>query len=473
MAALESGNNNGATAIVDSVSRALRVTAYDSGGNELTVTENSQPAAVGGFAMMGQNDRSVLPARMDRLGSLTSSLHTPYLVDSFEGNTINPLRWNIISTTMTASQTSNGGLIINSTNITTINTGYFLQSTKRFLKVQRSPIQFKFRARLNAVNNSVMELGFGDAATFNGANTNGAYWQVTSSGAVIPVLTFNGSDLTGTDIRSLINITNYYTFDIIIDDDEAVYIIQDTSSGLIISKQSIRLPVTGTRLWSATQLGVIARLYITGTAPVNAPNLILTDSMVLGLDIQTNKPWSHTLATLDRGFLSNPFTGAQAPQWVNSLEPANAGLSNTAASYATLGGKFQLAAPTGALTDYALFGYVVPAPSNFVITGVDIEVWNTVVASATTSTLLTWAIGVGSTAVSLATAGIVRTGLGAQTIPIGTAPGTSVPRLSKTFTTPIHCPAGRFIHIILRIPVGTATATQVIAGMVNIEGYSE
>lgn len=47
------------------------------------------------------------------------------------------------------------------------------------------------------------------------------------------------------------------------------------------------------------------------------------------------------------------------------------------------------------------------------------------------------------------------------------------PQIVRTFSTPIHAPAGRWFHVILRMPVGTATASQVIAGNVSVEGYFE
>ena len=43
--------------------------------------------------------------------------------------------------------------------------------------------------------------------------------------------------------------------------------------------------------------------------------------------------------------------------------------------------------------------------------------------------------------------------------------------LSKSFQTPIHVPSNRFLNVILRMPVGTATASQIVAGMINFEGY--
>lgn len=458
---------------VDPVSKAARASLYDAAGNIAMLADGAQPSAVSGLPMMGLNERSALPVRVDRLGSLASAMHTPLLAESFEGTVTHPLRWLITATTMAAAQTTVGGLVFNSGSITTITTGYLLSSARRFLKTMRSSLHAKFRARLNHVNNSVMEIGFGDAATFNGAHTSGAYWQLTSSGVLQPVVTFNGVDQTGTDIRGLVNNASYYSFDVIVQDDRAVFVCQDTATGLILSRQSIRLPLTGQRLLSATQMPLMARLYNTGSAPASAPQMILSDAYVLALDAFQDKAWPHVMSALSRSAVENPFTGVQLAQWANSAEPASATLSNTAAGYTTLGGKFQFVAVAGAATDYALFGFTVPTPANLLITGVDIEAWNTGAAVATTPTLLTWGLAIGSTAVSLATATATRVGLGAQDFPVAAAIGARAQRISKQFETPLTVGAGRFLHVILRMPVGTATASQVIAGMVNFEGYLE
>lgn len=458
---------------IDPTSKAVRTTLYDTSGNSLAYAENDNPTTPRGILVFGQNDEAVLPMRMDRLGSLGSTLHTMLLHESFESTVTNPQRWLITNTTMAATQASLSGLLFNSGNITTVTTGYMIKSSSIFMKNQRSPLQVKMRARLAHVNNSVMEIGFGDAATFNGANTTGAYWQMTSSGVLQPVVTFNGVDQTGTDIRSSINIANYYTFDVFMDDDEAVFVCQDTSTGNLVSRQSIKLPLTGQRLLSSTQVQVLARLYNTGVAPATAPQMMLTDVYVLALDNSQNKSWPQTNACNYRGTPTHPFTGAQLTNFTNSAAPASATLSNTAAGYTTLGGLWQFAAVAGAATDYALFGYTVPTNANLVVTGIDIEAYNTVVAVATTPTLLVWGVGVGSTAVSLATATVNRIPLGTQSFPIGAVAGANTQRISKQFTTPLIVPSGRFFHIILRMPVATATATQVVAGLVNVEGYFE
>ena len=458
---------------VDPTSNAARMSLYDSTGQNLAYAHSDQPTTPRGIMAMGLNDESVHPIRLDRIGSLASATHTMLLQDSFESTVTNPMRWLVTSTTMSATQTTISGLLFNSGAITTVNTGYMLKSSAIFMKCQKSPLQAKFRARLNHYNNSVMELGFGDAATFNGANTTGAYWQMTASGVLQPVVTFNSVDITGTDIRSSISTSNYYTFDVIMDDDEANFICQDTSTGLIISDQSIKLPLTGGRLLSSTQIPVMARLYNTGVAPATAPQMSLTDVYVLALDNFQNKPWSTVLACNYRAAPNHPFTGAQLPSYANSAAATSATMSNTTPSYTTLGGLWQFAARTGAATDYALFGFTVPTNSNLVVTGIDIESYNTGAAVVTTPTLLLWSCAVGATAGSLTTAPISRMTLGVQSFPVGAVVGASAQRISKIYSTPLVVPSGRFFHIILRMPVGTNTASQVIAGMVTIDGYFE
>ncbi len=202
MAQIQSGAGSDLLTI-DTVSKAARASLYDANGNPLAVVADTQPASVSGLLSLGMNDRSVLPMRLDRFGSQAQASHQPMFVESFEGGTLHPIRWTSTATTMAATQSSIAGLTINSGAITTVTTGYMLKSNRAFLKSQRQPLHTKIRARPWHFNNSVMELGFGDAATFNGAHTTGAYWQVTATGVVQPVLTYNGVDQTGADATGL------------------------------------------------------------------------------------------------------------------------------------------------------------------------------------------------------------------------------------------------------------------------------
>lgn len=462
---------SGATAdmaTVDPTSKALRTTLYDTSGQSIVTPLGAQPATPGGVVAMGMNDGVMYPQRVDRLGSVALSTHQPGFHDGFEGATINPLKWNIVATTMAATQSTVAGVTINSGAITTINTGYMLKSKQAYTKMQRQPLHFKARARIDRYNNSVMELGFGDAATFNGANTTGAYWQVQSGGAVVPVLTFNSVDITGANISGSLTSTDYYTFDVIVDDDEAVFVVQNTATAQIISRQTIQLPLTQQRLFSATQFNVLTRVYNTGVAPASAPRMFLTDAYLAMLDVNLNLQAGELYARLNRSIYENPFTGAQLQTFANSAAPANATLSNTAAGYTTAGGLFSFAAVAGAATDYALFGVQLPATA--MISGITIDAWNTGAAVATTPTLLVWGLAYNLTAVSLATASHTRVAVGAQSFPIGAAVGATSQRITQTFDTPLLCPANTFINVILRMPVGTATASQVIQGLVTLDG---
>jgi hypothetical protein len=169
----------------------------------------------------------------------------------------------------------------------------------------------------------------------------------------------------------------------------------------------------------------------------------------------------------------NPFTGAQTENHTNSTGPVSATLSNTAAGYTTLGGKYQFVAVGSAATDYALFAFTVPAGSRFLCEGVRIGVRNAGAAVATTATVLEWAMGFNSSAVSLATANIIRRQVGTQILPIGTAVDNSAPTaddIDISFETPEVVESGRFVHVILTMPVATATASQVIRGQVMVKG---
>lgn len=171
--------------------------------------------------------------------------------------------------------------------------------------------------------------------------------------------------------------------------------------------------------------------------------------------------------------------GTQTANHANSTSPSSASLSNTAAGYTTLGGRWQFAAVGGAATDYALFAFQVPATHRMRIRGVAISTVNTGAAVATTATILDWSLGVNSTAVSLATTDSDpvyaprRIPLGVQGFILGAGIGAVANDLWRIFEySPVVQPS-RYAHIILQMPVGTATASQVIRGDVFVDACFE
>jgi hypothetical protein len=171
--------------------------------------------------------------------------------------------------------------------------------------------------------------------------------------------------------------------------------------------------------------------------------------------------------------------GTQTANHANSSSPSSASLSNTAAGYTTLGGRWQFAAVGGAATDYALFAYQVPTGYRLRIKGIAISTVNTGAAVATTATILDWSLAVNSTAVSLATTdsdpayGPRRIALGVQSFVSGAAIGAVANDLWRTFENAPIVQAGRYVHVILQMPVATATGSQVIRGDVMIDAAFE
>lgn len=162
---------------------------------------------------------------------------------------------------------------------------------------------------------------------------------------------------------------------------------------------------------------------------------------------------------------------AAASSWANSAAPALATLSNTAVdtanSYDKLDGKFAFAAKAGAVTDWIVFADQVPAGYSLKIHGIVIDVSNRGAAVATTASLLDWSI-VDSSAVSLVTSGSRRFSVGMQSFAVAAAIGAVASQINVMFPVPIVITQGRYAETIVRLPVGTATASQEFHGNVTL-----
>ena len=165
---------------------------------------------------------------------------------------------------------------------------------------------------------------------------------------------------------------------------------------------------------------------------------------------------------------------------------SNAAVGGAGQGYTTLGGQWAASAVVGAETDYALFGYQVPVGTNALpgktLYITDIRIGETFVTGAAVGTLTTfqWSVAVGSNNVSLATTdgaaavGPRRIALGSQVHAAAAAVGAMASGLPMiSFATPLACPPGCFVHVILKMWSGAATASLVFRGTVGISGYFE
>ena len=122
----------------------------------------------------------------------------------------------------------------------------------------------------------------------------------------------------------------------------------------------------------------------------------------------------------------------------------------------------------------------IPAKTMYV-TGIRIDTMNTVVAVATTATVLQWGCAVGSSGTSFATADSATAGtraprrmiLGLQSFPVGATVGAVANTIDVKFDAPLMVEAGTYFHIILKIPIGTATSTELFRGTIMINSYAE
>jgi hypothetical protein len=401
--------------------------------------------------------------------------------DTFSHATFNTSKYLGVTSTMTMTL-AGGFLNINAGNALASGNVARFQTFRTFSLFNTYPVYLDLKAKFSNTfqANSVFEYGFGFAAT-TAVPTDGVFFRVVG-GQLLGVINSNGAEetvalpFTPTPNRvyqfSLNMSQNLVSFWI----DGKIYGRIETPTGLGSLVQSNALPL----LIRGYNSGVVA-----SAIQMNISTFGVTQS-----DMDMTKDWAYNMVTNGQSSISAPDGAAAAftANLANNTAPVSAALSNTTAGYATLGGQFQFAAVAGAETDYALFAYLNPAGTSaipgktLVITGVRIDTLNNVAAVATTATVLQWAIAVGSTAVSLATTDSATAGtraprrlpLGVQTMPIGTTVGAmATPTIDVKFSTPLMVEAGTYCHIILRMPIATATATEILRGVVMINGYFE
>ena len=361
-----------------------------------------------------------------------------------------------------------------------------VQTFKTFSLFNTYPLIFNTRAKFSAAfqANNVIEFGFGYAAT-TVAPTDGVFFRVTG-GILLGVVNNNGAETTvNTNFTPSVGTIDEYV--IITGQDRTEFWIDGILRGTIITPSSLGSPC------QSNSLPILLRNYNSSLALVAVQFSMSQMAVSLG-DMDSGKDWATVMVTNGQSAINATdgtaaaAAGTYLSNNANNAAPVSAALSNTTAGYATLGGQFQFAAVGGAETDYALFAYLNPVATvavpgkTLIITGVKIDTYNTGAAVATTPTVMQWSIGVGGTAISLLTADSVTAGtraarrnsLGTQVmltaVPIG---GQCDRNLDVKFTAPLIVEQGTYCHIILKMPVATATASQVVRGTVLVNGYFE
>jgi hypothetical protein len=323
----------------------------------------------------------------------------------------------------------------------------------------------------------IMEFGLGLPTTAIAAMPDGVFFRY-SAGELLGVTNYNGTErLTAAfPALSVPEVGVDHKYSIAIGPNEVEFWIDD------VLYAHLAAPTAKPGVVSAASQPFFARVYSTAITTVQNLNI---GAIVVSLgDVATSKPWADQCAGAGYSAVNANLTGSTA-NWANSAVPATVVPTNLAASYATLGGQFLLAAAATAETDLILFAYLVPVSTPVItgrtlyITEVYIDSVNTGATVAGTPTIMQWGLGVGSSAVTFATTdgaaskAARRMPLGVQSWVVGALAGQGAESISRQCRAPLVVNPGEYVHVFFKWMVGTATASQVIRGVVGINGYWE
>lgn len=472
------------------------------------VTETNaatNPGNVGTIRIFSENDAGSIVGTAQLKSPETSQdyrlrvgMDSVLFNESFNYTTQNTYNWAYSTSTLTAALPGAGTLNFSAVQGTTSAHGAFMRTYQYFPIVGTAPLSIEFtfgQFTAALVTNEVFAAGLGLPASPNALPTDGIFVQLTSAG-LIGVAAYNGSTTqTGTllDINS-ITVGNLYKLAIVVGEQEVEFWWDDVLLG------NLALPAANGQPFLSTNLPVFMQKFNTG-AVSNTNTVRVSDVVVSLYDIQAQRSSALAAAVAGQsahvtqnGFGST-YTYTQATGTVTTgstpLLPTSAAGSNTAANVTGLGGWGAINAAAGAATDFIATSYQNPAGTinitgrNLIIQGVRISTINTGAAVATTPTTLLWSVAFGHTAVSLQTLETAsfaantthaprRVQLGFQTAPVGAAIGARyTDDLFMPFTAPIVVRPGEFIATIMKIVVGTATASQTITFNVVFDGYWE
>lgn len=412
-------------------------------------------------------------------------LDTPQFIQAFAGAVVDTLDFQQNVSTMTIAQ-SGGFLRLNSGSA--VAAGNFANHYTYRTFSQQGTMPIYAEAQIKYVATALQagvraEFGLMTGPTGTAVPTDGAFFRYNNS-SLLGVLSYGGSETPAVIDPSLVPAVN----------DTAHYLValySDYVEYWIDNILCARIPAPSSNASiTSTPTQVFAtRLQNTALAASAVQIHIGRISVDLG-DAFSGQSWGgYAVGNGGGGYQTQPGSAVgQTAAWANSAAPAAGTLSNTAlpaASYNTLGGLFDLNAPAGAATDYIVFAYQVPAATsalpgkNYFLKRVVINTYNDVVAVATTGSVLLWGVAVGSTALSLATADATTTKspkrafVGQHTFLVGdpVGKGAAEGRIELCLDDGMMAEPGTFVHVILRVPTGTATATERFKGGVGIFGY--
>jgi len=456
----------------------------------------ASPAGVGSLRMFSENDAGTVTG--------TPALASPETTSDYRLRTVNDTilddevfcyanqntgKHSYAATTLTMALASNA-LVTNSGNITTINTASFFRTQQYFeLCGSQNATTVVFEAALSAAltTNTTIDYGmFLQSGTSPYVPTDGAYFRITSAGFA-GVINFNGAETTTSIFPFTHTINQVYGFKIVINTDKVQFWINNVLYATLNTQVANGAPF-------ASQTLPLQIRHAIGATAAGAALSLRVFTYNIQVNDQTNLPYQSILSMRggSQQVQQGATTGGQLTTYALGAEPAAVTLTaSTAPATNSLGGLFLLpVAITPSASDYPLFAWLNPVGTAaipgkvFVCTGVIIGDLSVTTALTGGPLLLQWAIGYGSTASTLATTesatftagGTTKIArkipLGAQSLAATSGVGVISPGFQRSFAdAPLPINPGEYLHIILRIPGGTATTAGAPRGSVAVLGY--
>lgn len=413
------------------------------------------------------------------------NLEKPLWQDNFPSSVINNTKYKLTTSAQTI--TSSGGFLNLNAGDSVSNGTYSVFQTFRTFSLYENFITYvnikaKFSTTLQT--NCVTEFGLG-LVTTTAAPTDAIFWRV-SAGTMSAVVNKGGLEIISYNIQTP-SVDTVYDYLLAITDDDVEFWIDD----IIVAK--VKPPSTTGSTSLSNALPLTIRNYNTGTVP-SAIQFNVGQIDVLCGDYKSNKNWATSMSTRGQNSIALTdgqaaiVTGTTSANIVNNSETTVSVLNNISAGYTTIGGEFATIASAGTETDLIVFAYLNPIATDsipgktLVIQNVYINLFTSGATMSTSNTLFQWSLGVGGTSESLLEVDSVtdgtraprRIGLGCQTISSTAAAGSMADRpIIFESRVPIIVEAGTYMHLILKMPIGNATASLVYRGNATINGYFE
>lgn len=469
----------GSTAVPGAGEGVLSAHLEDLNGRPLPML-NGQAlnAAQYGLPLMLQNDGNALMARGDRFGGIATAQIQLLLSWLVEGSTLNSRLFFNFAATMAAVQTAQG-LTLNSGAINTLSTSYQLNSFLQVPLHMKAPVLMRLRARFTqwGVANANADFGYANVSTTLGqtANLNGVYWRFDASGA-IPVLAYNGSVVAvGVDVSPLLVNTAFYHWGIVRDDDAFIFTVQNTTTGVVLSRQVLQIPAGQQKAFLGSHAQPYVRTFNSGVAPTAGTQVVISEWSIGVLDANFNQTAAQLATGMGLGSEQGPLTYTTTSNIANAAVAPTTTPTNTTATASALDGAIRFAAPAGGVNDLALFSFQVPVNYRYRCKRVLVALKNLGAIVATTPTQVDLFLCVNGSGATLA-GNLNRKYIGTQTFAVGAAIGAQAaegPIALDLSEGDLVTEAGRFLSLVARISTGTATASQVLEVMYSNLGHFE